>query len=109
MTRPAEIRGAPRTYVEADQRPDGELSEVMPARYAQVLARNLRSAIAEQCLTQEEVCRRTGLDRSTLWAILAGKRWPDIVTISKLEWGLRRRLWPLEEILWSEHRSAAGG
>lgn len=103
MTRPTEIRGAPRTHVADGQWPDGPLSPVVPAQYAQVLARNLRSAIASQDLTQEEVCRRTGLDRSTLWGILAGRRWPDLVSISRLEWGLGRRLWPLEDILLMQH------
>lgn len=109
MTRPNAIVGAPRSHVAEGQWPDGELSEVIPARYAQVLARNIRLAIDSHGLTQEEVCQRSGLDRSTLWAILAGRRWPDIISISRLEWGLGRRLWPLEEILLLQHVSPMAG
>lgn len=103
MTRPKGISGAPVALVADGQWPDGDLSDIVPARYAQVLARNLRAAIAVRKLTQEEVCRRTGVERSTLWGLLSGQRWPDMITISRLEWGLGQRLWPLEEILLIQH------
>ncbi|WP_460525755.1 helix-turn-helix domain-containing protein [Conyzicola nivalis] len=36
----------------------------------------------------------TGIDHSTIYAILQGNSWPDISTLAKLERGLDCDLWP---------------
>lgn len=100
MTRPSSIRGAPRTHVPTG--PSGQdwtdnLSELVPVRYAQLLARNLNRALER--VSVDDLADDTGVDRTTIWALRTGRRWPDLVTISRLEWGLHTRLWPLEELL----------
>lgn len=97
MTRPESIRGAPRDHAPDPTTWTRDLSDLVPVRYAQQLARNLDRAI--EGITVDDLAERTGVDRTTIWGLRTGRRWPDIVTISRLEWGLGTRLWPLEELL----------
>lgn len=41
-----------------------------------------------------EVARLTGVDYTTVSAILNGTTWPDLRTIARLEHGLQADLWP---------------
>ena len=59
---------------------------------ARQLARNLRAAMGERSLRAAGV--DTGVDHSTIQAILQGRAWPDLDTISRLETGLESDLWP---------------
>ncbi|HEV2890299.1 MAG TPA: helix-turn-helix transcriptional regulator [Frankiaceae bacterium] len=43
---------------------------------------------------QAQVAREADLARSTLNDIVAGRQWPDVVTVAKLEHVLEVRLWP---------------
>lgn len=63
-----------------------------PAGVAQELARNLRAAIGARTIRQ--LARDADLRHSTVLALLNGQRWPDFVTIVKLEDALETRLWP---------------
>ena len=59
---------------------------------ARRFALNVRDAMAGRSLraTQE----LTGVDHSTIQAILQGQTWPDLDTIAKLEHGFGIVLWP---------------
>jgi transcriptional regulator with XRE-family HTH domain len=52
----------------------------------------LNAAIAGRSI--REVAELTGVDRATIGAVLAGRSWPDILTLAKLERGLGA-LWPV--------------
>lgn len=53
---------------------------------------NLRDAIGDRSLrTIEEA---TGVNYTTVHAILAGRTWPDTLTVARLEHGLGVALWP---------------
>ncbi len=60
--------------------------------YAQLFARRLEQAVGDRPL--REVARAAGLSHSTLLAVMRGHRWPDMVTIAKLEQALDVDLWP---------------
>jgi transcriptional regulator with XRE-family HTH domain len=62
------------------------------AEVARQLAVNLRVAMGERSV--REIARITEVDRATIGAVLNGKSWPDIVTLTKLERGLGQQLWP---------------
>lgn len=91
MPRRSDIPGPPKAFVDGPFL-EGRVTGPIVARYAQEVARNLRAAIESRSL--REVGRAAGLDHTTLSAILGGERWPDLVTIAKLEQALGRRLWP---------------
>lgn len=59
---------------------------------ARQLVLNLRAAIGERSL--RSVASDCGVSHSTLTNILAGRHWPDLETIAKLEMGLSAQLWP---------------
>jgi transcriptional regulator with XRE-family HTH domain len=59
---------------------------------ARRFALNVRDALAGRSLRDAE--KLTGVDHSTIQAILQGKTWPDLDTIAKLERGFGVLLWP---------------
>ncbi|WP_146184904.1 hypothetical protein [Agromyces badenianii] len=71
--------------------PDGQSDDPI-ARVAQQFVLNLVDAIGEQSV--RAVSREAGIDHATLLAVLAGRSWPDMATIGKLERALSRNLWP---------------
>lgn len=86
--------GPPRSFVVSGVWPDGQVEDVVPARYAAEVVRRLRDTVGVRSL--REVAAAADLDHTTVWAVLRGDRWPDLVTISKLEVVLEVRLWPEE-------------
>lgn len=56
------------------------------AEQARLLVLNLRTTMGERSIRQ--IATITGVDRATIGAMLLGKSWPDIVTLTKLELGL---------------------
>jgi hypothetical protein len=62
------------------------------AEAARLFARNLRAAMGERSLRAAGA--DTGVDHSTIQAILQGRAWPDLDTMSRLENGLGADLWP---------------
>jgi transcriptional regulator with XRE-family HTH domain len=62
------------------------------AEVARALAVRLRAAIGERSLRAAGA--DTGVDHSTIQAILQGRAWPDLDTIARLERGLGADLWP---------------
>lgn len=86
--------GAPRDHLGAGGAfPDGELDPDAPvaARYARVIAVNLRDALAGR--NQSRVCEQADVARSTVNDIVTGRTYPELVTIAKLETVLDTRLW----------------
>ena len=62
------------------------------AEVARLLVLNLIAAIGDRSL--REVGVLTGVDRTAIAEFIAGKSWPDIATIARLEVGLGVSLWP---------------
>lgn len=85
------IDGPPLSYVVSGTWPEAELSEPV-AVYAQDVARRLKAAVAET--GYRSVGRAAGLDHTTVMSVVRGERWPDLITIAKLELALDLRLWP---------------
>ena len=62
------------------------------AEVARLFAINLRNAIAGESI--RSVATLTGVSHVTLLNVLAGRVWPDLVTMKRLEIGLNVSLWP---------------
>lgn len=52
---------------------------------------NLRDALGDATIRAAE--DMTGVNHSTVRALLAGEAWPDAITVARTEHGLGRRLW----------------
>jgi hypothetical protein len=96
MTRAAEVEGTPRAHLATPSHwPHGEIDKKKDhpsARYAQRFAAGLAEVIGSRSL--RSVARQTGVSHGTVSALLRGDTWPDLVTVSKLEWHLGHVLWP---------------
>ena len=94
MTRAREVEGAPRAHLRVPAHwPHGEVAtDHAPARYAQAFAAALQQAIGHR--SQRSIARQTGVAHGTIGGVLRGTTWPDLITVSKLEWGLGHALWP---------------
>lgn len=64
--------------------------------YAQAFALAVEDAVGDRTL--RDVARQADLSHTTLLALLHGQRWPDMVTIAKLEEAFDRPLWPGPEV-----------
>lgn len=94
MPRRSGVSGRPRDYMARGSWPHGELVPGAPvaAHYARWISARLEQLL--QGRSQTEVASRADLARSTVNDIVAGRTWPDIVSLSKLEGVLGARLWP---------------
>ncbi len=86
------ISGPPRSFITSGEWPDGVVEGPAPVLYAVEVSRRLTAAIDGRSL--RDVAAEADLDHTTLWAVLRGERWPDLVTIAKLETSLGVRIWP---------------
>lgn len=80
---PVELAGDPWPEVPSDD----ALGEV-----ARQFVLNLRAAMAGRSI--RSVAAQAGLGNVTLLSVLAGRSWPDLATIARLEAGLDAELWP---------------
>jgi len=87
MPRPTRLSPRDRVADWPDTASDDPSAEV-----ARLFARNLRAAMGQRSLRSAGA--ETGVDHSTIQAILQGRAWPDLDTISRLETGLESDLWP---------------
>lgn len=88
MGRPARLLPAQLTAAPwPDQPTDDPLAET-----ARQFVLNLREAMNGRSI--RAVAAECGLGNVTLSNVLAGKAWPDLATIARLEQGLRTPLWP---------------
>ncbi len=83
---------APAAYMARGSWPDGAVSGPRVVLYAQAFAQAVAEAIGHR--TVRDVAREAEISHTTLLAVLHGERWPDMVTIAKLEEALRADLWP---------------
>jgi hypothetical protein len=86
---PRPKRLTPGAYAESF--PDRDIADPA-AEMARLLVLNLIAAIDNRSL--REVGALTGVDRTAIAEFIAGKSWPDIATIARLEVGLGVGLWP---------------
>lgn len=97
VTRRAPDVRAPRDYIVSGTWPDGELSVEEPAaRYASYVAKELAAAL--EGANKAAVARDARLARTTLYAILDGRTWPDLLSLVRLEHATGRRLWPAKPL-----------
>jgi len=82
----------PASYVRRGDWKVGEIEGPRLVLYAQAFAAAVEAAIGERTL--RDVAREADLSHTTLLAVLHGQRWPDMVTIAKLEETFARDLWP---------------
>ena len=87
---------APASYLTSGQWPEGEISGPRVVLYAQGFAVRLHAAIWNRAI--REVARAADISHTTLAAVMAGTRWPDMLTIAKLEESLQTELWPGREL-----------
>lgn len=94
MPRRSGPAGSPNDWLEEGSWPDGPALPGAPdvVAYAVAIARSLDDAL--QGLVRSHVAEQAGIERSTLYDILAGNTWPDMVTLAKLEQTLNVTLWP---------------
>ncbi|KIF04239.1 hypothetical protein PL81_19815 [Streptomyces sp. RSD-27] len=64
------------------------------AKVAQALALALALALKNAGWSVAELSRRSGVSRLTIANVLAGKVWPDLLTVASLERALDCDLWP---------------
>ncbi len=83
---------APASYVARGDWKVGEVEGPRLVLYAQAFAAAVEAAMGERTL--RDVARQADLSHTTLLAVLRGQRWPDMVTIAKLEEAFTRDLWP---------------
>jgi DNA-binding phage protein len=86
----------PLDYVVHGEWPTAQLSGPGVVMYAQLFAQKLQLAIGTRGV--RDVARGAALSHSTLLAVLHGERWPDMVTVAKLEESLNVNLWPGPEV-----------
>lgn len=87
---------SPASYVVSGAWPSGRISGPRVVEYARQFAVRLTTEIEGRSI--REVARLAGVSHSTLLAVLGGDRWPDMVTIAKLEDALGADLWPGVEV-----------
>ena len=87
---------APRDYVVSGEWPHARLDTDQPgvaeAAVAQALAARLAAAVGKRSM--REVARAAGVAHTTVTKVAAGARWPELVTIARLERALDVDLWP---------------
>jgi hypothetical protein len=96
MARRGSAAGPPREFVApGGDWPDGPFLSGTPQEivYAAHLAARLRELVGEQ--TVVALAHSVGVTRSALHGILNGSRWPDAVTIARIELGTQQPLWPV--------------
>ena len=94
MTRRSGSYRAPRDWVVTGSWPDGVFDPEAPhaVAHAVAIAKALEVALGDR--VRSRVAQDAQIDRSTLYDILSGKTWPDLVSIANLERHLNTVLWP---------------
>jgi len=94
MPKRQNTRPRPVDYVVNGEWPCAELEPFAPALFAQSFALRLRDTMGGRSL--RETARSCDLDPMTVRAFLRGERFPDSVSITKLEVAYNRLLWPTD-------------
>lgn len=69
-----------------------EPCEDADAEFVRLLVESLREAMGEWSIRR--TAEAAGMDHGIVTRLLAGKTWPEAVTVARLERGLGVRLWP---------------
>lgn len=64
------------------------------AQVAQAVSRALAEAMAEQKMSANALAKASDVNRQVIAHVLAGKVWPDLLTVANLEGALGVPLWP---------------
>lgn len=89
------ITGPPRAFTRRGAWPGTPKADAPPAvEYALRIAANLAMLVDERTVT--EVAAAARVARSTIYDIINGTTWPDLVTVAHLETAFGVRLWPDE-------------
>jgi F420-0:gamma-glutamyl ligase-like protein len=93
------VTGPPRANLDAGQEwPSSKIAPGTPNAVARAVsvASAVSVALAEALDGRSiaEVARTADVARSTIYDLLSGSTWPDLVTVSKLEDSLETSLWP---------------
>lgn len=93
--RPGAI-GTPADAFVAGEFPDGTVAPgaVPGAVELAAVARNLRAVLDGTGEPISRFAERSGVDRTTVHDLLAGRAYLDVITLARLERGAGTRLWP---------------
>ncbi|SDS83512.1 Helix-turn-helix [Nocardioides scoriae] len=94
MPRRSSLYRVPNQWLSAGTWPRGTFTADAPDAVAHAVAIAMALAAALEGRNKSEVAAAAEIERSTLYDILAGKSWPDTVTLAKLEAHLGQTLWP---------------
>ena len=88
--------GGPAAYLADGDWPTGPLEATAPiaATWAATIAERLATAIDTDARSVSAIASATGVARTTLYGIMNGTRWPDLVTVGELEAQLGTQLLP---------------
>ena len=86
-----DVQHAPRAYANGAW-PHAPTSGPPEAEVARQIAMRLIDVIGDRSF--RDVATIVGVSHTTLSAIAAGRRWPDIATVARLEHALECDLWP---------------
>lgn len=86
----------PREYLVEGEWPDGAFAVDAPdsVAYTVHVAKALSAALAG--LNKKKVADDARINRNTIYDLLGGKTWPDMVTLAVIEKALGITLWPSE-------------
>lgn len=84
----------PREWLIDGSWPSGQFDPEAPEVLAHAVAVSVALAAALEGRNKSEVAEAADIRRSTLYDILAGNTWADMVTLAKLESCLNTALWP---------------
>ncbi|WP_405141995.1 helix-turn-helix domain-containing protein [Sphaerisporangium sp. NBC_01403] len=86
---------APRELAQdPDLWPEADLAAHVAAAAVQDIARNLASAMASRRLSLRQLAALSGVNRQAIADLLAGRSWPDVATVARLDHATGNRLWP---------------
>lgn len=88
--------GGPATYIVDGEWPTGSIDPGAPVAtsWAATIAERLASAINDDARSTSAIAAAAEVARSTLYGIMNGTRWPDLVTVGELERHLDTELLP---------------
>lgn len=94
VTNRRKVTGGPSAYAIGGAFPNSLFRRDSPSAvfWAAEIARRLRAALDEQSVVQ--VANAAGVGRQTIYDVVRGKTWPDMVTIIRLQDCLGVSLWP---------------
>ncbi len=70
------------------------MGEHLGAQVAQAVSRALAEAMEEQEMSANALAKASDVNRQAIAHVLAGKVWPDLLTVASLEGALGVPLWP---------------